>query len=126
MIIKDEAKTILCYGDSNTWGAIPSSDERYQRSIRWPSALQNLLGSEFEIISEGLPGRTLVAHDPNKPHRTGITHLQTFLESSEPLSLVIIMLGTNDVKGIYNLSAADIAEHLNQTIKFIKIRIKKT
>ncbi len=120
MIIKDEAKTILCYGDSNTWGAIPSSDDRYPRSIRWPSALQNLLGAEYEIISEGLPGRTLVAHDPNKPHRTGITHLRAFLDSSEPLSLVIIMLGTNDVKGIYNLSAADIAEHLNQTIKLIK------
>lgn len=118
--MKNEAKTILCFGDSNTWGAVPNSDDRYPRSIRWPYALQNLLGDDYEVVSKGLPGRTLVAHDPEKPHRTGITHLQALLESAEPLDLVIIMLGTNDVKIKYNLTSEDIAEHLEQTIRLIK------
>lgn len=113
-------KTILCYGDSNTWGNVPRSDERYSRDIRWPGALQNILGAQYEVVSEGLCGRTFVAEDPKKPHRTGITHLQAILESADPIDLVIIMLGTNDVKITYNLKPTDIAEHLLQTINLIK------
>lgn len=119
-MIKDSAKTILCYGDSNTWGSIPRTDDRYQRSVRWPGALQNLLGDEYEVVSEGLCGRTLVVVDSKKPHRTGITHLQSILESHEPIDLVIMMLGTNDIKSTYNLSPEQIAEHLQQTISFIQ------
>jgi lysophospholipase L1-like esterase len=121
-MIKDDAKTILCFGDSNTWGSIPSfhPHQRYPRSIRWPYALQALLGDSFEVISEGLSARTLVAHNPDKPERTGITHLPALLRTAEPLSLVIIMLGTNDVKSIYNLNAEDIAHHLGQTIELIQ------
>jgi lysophospholipase L1-like esterase len=117
---KDSAKTILCYGDSNTWGNVPRSDKRYPRSMRWPSVLQKLLGKNYEVISEGLCGRTLCAVDPSKPHRTGITHLQAILESADPISLVIIMLGTNDMKSTYGLSAEEIASHLKQTIALIQ------
>jgi lysophospholipase L1-like esterase len=113
-------KTILCYGDSNTWGNAPQSVRRYSKDVRWPGALQNFLGKEYEVISEGLCGRTFVAEDPQKPHRTGITHLQMILESADPIDLVIIMLGTNDVKKTYNLTPEVIAEHLAQTIRFIR------
>ncbi len=112
-------KTILCYGDSNTWGNIPRSDARYAREIRWPGALQKSLGSEYDVISEGLCGRTLVAVDSAKPHRTGITHFQAILESADPVNGVIIMLGTNDVKTTYDLTPAQIAGHLTQTIELI-------
>ena len=112
-------KTILCYGDSNTWGNVPRSEERYPKNIRWPGALQDLLGSNYEVISEGLCGRTLVAEEPTKPHRTGITHLQAIVESADPVDTTIIMLGTNDVKTTYNLTPSEIAEHLSQTIEFI-------
>lgn len=120
MQIKDSAKTILCYGDSNTWGAIPRSDDRYPRSVRWTGVLQTLLGEEYEVVSEGLCGRTLVAEHPKMPHRTGITHLQAILESADPIHTVIVMLGTNDVKTTYGLTAKDIAGHLAQTLDFIK------
>jgi len=120
MSIKDTAKTILCFGDSNTWGARPDSDERYPRSVRWPSVLQKLLSDDYEVINEGLVGRTLVANDPAKPYRTGVTHLTALLKTHEPVDLIIIMLGTNDVKVMYNLSDDDIAEHLEQTIKLIR------
>ncbi len=74
------------------------------------------------MSSEGLCGRTFVAKDPAKPHRTGITQLQALLESSDPLDLVIIMLGTNDIKNTYGLTAKDIAKHLEQTISLIRDR----
>ncbi len=113
-------KTILCYGDSNTWGNVPRSDKRYPRDIRWPGALQNILGEEYEVISEGLCGRTLAAEEPTKPHRTGITHLQAIVESADPVDAIIIMLGTNDIKTTYNLTPNKIADHLSQTVEFIK------
>lgn len=118
--MQDSTKTILCYGDSNTWGNIPRSDRRYPKSVRWPGALQNLLGETYDVVSEGLCGRTLVAEEPSKPHRTGITHLQAITESHDPLDMVVIMLGTNDVKTTYDLKPELIAEHLEQTIQLIK------
>lgn len=113
-------KTIVCYGDSNTWGNVPRTDERYPHDIRWPGALQKKLGSGYEVISEGLCGRTLVATDPAKPHRTGITHLQSIIESADPIDAIIIMLGTNDVKTTYDLTPTQIAGHLSQTIELIQ------
>ncbi len=120
MIPTNQAKTILCYGDSNTWGNVPRSEDRYPRNVRWPGALQALLGEEYEVISEGLCGRTFVAVDLAKPHRTGITHIQAILESADPIDLVVIMLGTNDVKTTYNLAPTEIAGHLLQTIEFTR------
>lgn len=113
-----EIKTIVCYGDSNTWGKVPRKNERYPRDVRWPGALQNLLGNKFEVISEGLCGRTFIAVDPEKPHRSGMGSLQSILESASPIDLLIIMLGTNDIKTTYNLTPEEIADHLQQTIKF--------
>lgn len=122
MTVTSSTKTILCFGDSNTWGANPKDGSRYPRGIRWPSALQKILGSKYEVISEGLRGRTLVAHDIAKPHRTGITHLRALIESADPLDLVIIMLGTNDIKSIHSLAPKDIAKHLEKTIQLIRDR----
>lgn len=52
----NKAKRVLCYGDSNTWGRVPSGmgEERYPVDTRWPGILQNLLGENYEIIEEGL------------------------------------------------------------------------
>lgn len=124
MIIKDTAKTIVCYGDSNTWGRVPHG-ERYPRSVRWPNVLQKLLGDDYEVISEGLPGRTFVAVNPDKPYRTGITHLEAIINSHAPIDVMVIMLGTNDVKTTYGLSPEDIAGHLEQTIQLIQKDVQK-
>lgn len=120
MNTKDSAKTILCYGDSNTWGNIPRSDDRYPRSVRWPGALQNLLGEEYEVISEGLNGRTLTALDPQKQQRTSFTDVHACIESADPIDLMIIMLGTNDIKTTYNLTAEEIAQDLEEVIALIR------
>ncbi len=110
------AKRILCFGDSNTRGMIPILGGFYPVLISWPGQLQNILGNDYEIIPEGLYGRTIVAEEDGKPFKTGITHLEAILKSHIPLDLLIIMLGTNDIKDRHNLDALQISEHLNQII----------
>ncbi len=115
-MVRDSAQTILCYGDSNTWGAIPGVFSRHPRNVRWPVVLQSLLGDHYEVLSEGLPGRTFAAADPASPHKVGVTHLKAILQSAHPISYLIIMLGTNDQKDLYNLEPQEIASHLEATI----------
>jgi len=102
-------KTILCYGDSNTWGYNPVTRERHSYKNRWTTVLQNELGGEYLVITEGLNGRTTVWEDPIELHKNGAAYLPPCLESHKPLDLVIIMLGTNDLKQRFSLPAGDIA-----------------
>jgi lysophospholipase L1-like esterase len=102
-------KTILCYGDSNTWGAIPGNyRQRYDASIRWPTVLGQILGEKTTIIEEGLSGRTTVVDDAFEEGRNGKTYLLPCLRSHRPLDVVILMLGTNDLKARFYFGAYDI------------------
>ena len=65
-------KNILCYGDSNTWGFIPVEGERYPRSIRWPGAMQALLGEGYHVMECGLNGRTSAYDNPYAPMMNGM------------------------------------------------------
>jgi lysophospholipase L1-like esterase len=103
-------KRILCYGDSNTWGFIPLTAERYPQDIRWAGVLQKTLGTDYQVIEEGLNGRTTVWNDPHSDGRNGRDYLLPCLETHMPLNLVILMLGTNDVKQKFSATATDIAE----------------
>lgn len=115
--------TILCFGDSNTHGTMPMPsldfDGRFGHEARWPSVMARALG--HEVIAEGHPGRTTVHDDPmSGPHRNGLTVLPALLESHKPLDLVIVKLGTNDLKHCFHVSAHDIAfclERLAQVIR---------
>jgi lysophospholipase L1-like esterase len=106
-------KSILCYGDSNTWGCIPLEGQepagRFPPDTRWPGVLRRELGEGHWIVEEGLSGRTTVWDDPLEPHRNGRKLLLPTLLTHQPLDLVIIMLGTNDLKHRMNASAAEIA-----------------
>ncbi len=106
-------KTILCYGDSNTWGAKPmralDDVRRYGRQERWPGVLKRELGNGYEVIVEGLNGRTTVWEDPIEENRNGKTYLLPCLDSHQPLDLVILMLGTNDLKTRHSVMPSDIA-----------------
>ncbi len=101
-------KTILCFGDSNTWGAIPGENRRYGPQERWPALLSDLLPVDWHIIEEGQPGRTTVLDDPFEGNKNGLKYLRPYLESHHP-DLVVIMLGTNDLKHRFGLSASDIS-----------------
>jgi lysophospholipase L1-like esterase len=104
-------RTVLCYGDSNTWGSDPASGERFADDVRWPGVLGRKLGDEYRVIEEGLPGRTTVRDDPIEgAHKNGRTYLMACLESHRPFDLVTLMLGTNDLKARFGSSASDIAQ----------------
>lgn len=103
-------KHILCYGDSNTYGFNPENHERYDYNERWTGILQNLLGSDYRIIEEGLNSRTTVLDDPYDILKNGKTYLTPCIKSHYPLDLVIIMLGSNDMKERYHVPACDIAK----------------
>jgi lysophospholipase L1-like esterase len=103
-------KTIVCYGDSNTWGYDPATQGRFDRDVRWTGVLQQSLGDGYLVVEEGLNGRTTTVDDPIEPFRNGRDYLFPCLDSHHPLDLVTIMLGTNDLKTRFGRSASDIAE----------------
>ena len=103
-------KTIVCYGDSNTWGADPAGSGRFGYDTRWTGVLRIELGAGYRVVEEGLNGRTTVVDDPIHLWRNGRDYLMPCLESHQPIDLVTIMLGTNDLKARFNRSASDIAE----------------
>lgn len=108
---------ILCYGDSNTWGYISGSDhQRYGNDERWTRILAKLLGEDFEIIEEGLNSRTLISNDkrPGKEGKNGYEYLIPCLDTHDPIDLVILMLGTNELKTAYNKTANDVGDLLEQ------------
>jgi len=111
--------TILCFGDSNTWGYNPTNKERYTRDERWPGVLRNELGDDVWIIEEGLNGRTTVFDDPIEAYRNGLKYLIPCLDSHQPLDLVILMLGTNDLKKRFSTSAYDVGKGIRILIDVI-------
>ena len=113
-------KTILCFGDSNTWGANPSGP-RYGIDVRWPRRMAALLGDDYDVIEEGFNGRTCLIDDPVEGgHKSGAAYLPACLMSHNPLDLVIIMLGTNDTKQRFGLNAFTIAQGASELIKLVK------
>ncbi|MCO5733901.1 SGNH/GDSL hydrolase family protein [Rhizobium sp. SSA_523] len=92
-------KSVLCFGDSLTWGYDPVSLGRHDYADRWTSVLAAALGPGVTVIAEGLNGRT-TAYDDHLAdcNRNGAALLPSVLEAHKPLDLVIVMLGTNDMK----------------------------
>ena len=105
---------ILCFGDSNTFGYIPGRGGRYNCHTRWPGRLQELLGSEYQVIEEGLCGRTTAFEDVTEPGRNGLDRIRDAVERSLPLDVLVIMLGSNDCKAQFGASAQEIAGGLEQ------------
>jgi lysophospholipase L1-like esterase len=100
---------VLCFGDSNTYGADPATGERFPRDVRWPGVLAGLLDGVAHVIEEGLNSRTTMREDPYSPGRNGLAYLVPCLDSHAPVDVVVIMLGTNDLKTAFGLGASDIA-----------------
>lgn len=109
-------KKILCFGDSNTWGFVPGSGQRYPENIRWPAVLAEILGPEYVIIEDGISGRTTVWDDPFAPCRNGLEGLGFGLLRAKPIDLVVIMLGTND---LYHTNAFGFYRGLSRVVRRI-------
>jgi len=122
-------RTILCYGDSNTWGYDPKMQCRHDHKTRWPMALKNFLNKDappdepsWWVVEEGLGGRTSCREDPIEGDKNGLRQLLPVLESHKPIDLVAVMLGTNDLKPRFNPSPFDIA----QGVQNVAIAIQKS
>lgn len=107
-----DKKTVLCFGDSLTWGWVPKDNavptERYPSDVRWTGVLAKELGGDFTVIEEGLSGRTTGVDDPTDPRLNAATYLPSALASHLPVDLVVLMLGTNDTKAYFHRSAFEI------------------
>lgn len=114
-------RTVLCFGDSNTHGTIPirqlGVSLRHPFADRWPNVMAQALGEGWHVISEGHGGRTS-EHDEAQfgSRRNGSTVFLSLLESHRPLDLVIIMLGTNDLKAEFGVDAATIAVSVERLV----------
>lgn len=114
-------KRILCYGDSNTWGYVPGTNgDRYSADIRWTTRLQALLGDSYNIIDAGLNGRTTNLDSPGEHFKNGLAFVDAELSMHRPLDMVIIMLGTNDLKSMFHRNEHDIAGGLKMIIDEIQ------
>ena len=89
---------IVCFGDSNTWGYNPESGERFDENTRWTALLQKMLGEEYQVVECGINGRTTAFDDPYRDYQNGRRGLGYSLMESKPVDLLIISLGTNDLK----------------------------
>jgi lysophospholipase L1-like esterase len=90
---------ILAFGDSLTWGADIATGGRHRYQDRWPTALEMALSGSARVLAEGLGGRTTVFDDfAAAVDRNGARALPMLLASHQPLDLVIVMLGSNDLK----------------------------
>ena len=113
-------KSVVCFGDSNTYGHDPATGERLPDEVRWTCLLQKLLGDGYKVIEEGLNGRTTVFDDPNDDWKNGIDYLKPCLNSHKPVDIVILMLGSNDLKEVFHASPEDIANGAAELVKVIR------
>lgn len=114
-------KTVLAFGDSLTWGYDPEQLGRHAYEDRWTSVLQKALGHGVRVIAEGLNGRT-TAYDDHLAdcERNGVKLLPSVLETHKPLDLVIIMLGTNDMKRGVAGTAIAATKGMDRLIKLVR------
>jgi lysophospholipase L1-like esterase len=101
---------LMCFGDSNTHGTPPISERgvyaRFDAATRWPTRAAALLGPDWALVEEGLPGRTTCFDDPMMgDHMNAVIGLRIALNSHGPLDYMTLMLGTNDVKARFGAGA---------------------
>ncbi|MDR1967066.1 MAG: SGNH/GDSL hydrolase family protein [Synergistaceae bacterium] len=107
-------KTVFIFGDSNSWGWNPNNDlvkpiERWDDDVRWGGVMQRELGDGYKVLVDGLNGRTTVWNDPIEEYRCGKDQIVSSMDAAAPFDLLIIFVGTNDLKVRYSVSPQDIA-----------------
>lgn len=114
-------REIVCFGDSNTYGLIPGTWNRYEYGVRWTSILQeNVKNLGYHVSEEGLCGRTTIFADKTRVGRKGTDIFPVILESHSPVDLIILMLGTNDCKTEYNATAEKIGSGIVELLELAK------
>ena len=112
--MSEHPRVLVCFGDSNTYGSAPMTHlediRRHDPNERWPGVLATGLGSGWHVVEEGLPGRTTVHPDPIEgAHLNGIAAVPIVVGSHSPIDAMVMMLGVNDFKTRFSVTAHDIA-----------------
>jgi lysophospholipase L1-like esterase len=114
-------KSVLCYGDSLTWGVDADNRTRHAYENRWPSVLQKALGHGVRVIAEGLNGRTTIYDDFSADSdRNGARILPTILHSHAPIDLVILFLGANDLKPVFANNAVIVGRGIKRLVEIVR------
>lgn len=116
-------KKILCFGDSNTYGFIPSSGKRYDENSRWSGILKKLLREEYEIIEAGCNNRTAFCDNPAGVNETGYKVLPSLL--TPDIDCVILAVGINDLQYLYNISMKDYENGLENLIGIVRTKLPR-
>lgn len=114
---------IFVYSDSLSWGIIPMTRRRLPFEVRWPGALEIALvnsGLSVRVIENCLNGRRTAWEDPFKPGRNGLQGLAQQIEIYSPISLVILMLGTNDFQSVHQHHAWHASQGISALISTIR------
>lgn len=121
-------KTILCYGDSNTWGLDYANGGRIPFDERWPNVMQRELGDGYRVFAEGVNGRTSAQDDPADRFpeaKNGKKALVPCLRAHAPLDMVLLMLGTNDLKIPFFTSVEQIAANIGELAEITRCELKE-
>eukprot|EP00929_Paragymnodinium_shiwhaense_P102984 TRINITY_DN6624_c0_g1_i3.p1 TRINITY_DN6624_c0_g1~~TRINITY_DN6624_c0_g1_i3.p1 ORF type:complete len:229 (-),score=43.09 TRINITY_DN6624_c0_g1_i3:164-850(-) len=122
--------TVLCFGDSNTWGFHGNADKQGQRMAyadRWTTILEKSLDN-VRVIPEGLNGRTTCLDDAHNwansggaaEGANGRRYLLPCLNSHKPIDLLVLGLGCNDLKTRFSLNPGEIAKGCKLLVNDIK------
>lgn len=119
MNINPKAQTVLCFGDSLTWGHFHSGI-RFEQGDRWTYMLQEIIGNDFNVVEEGLRSRTTNLDDTDSLDRNGLPYFRACVESNDPVHTLVYMLGTNDTKKKFNRSVDLILSGVKETLVWLK------
>ena len=111
---------ILCFGDSLTWGFDPKEKIRMSDENRYTAQLQAMLGDEYMVIEEGQNGRTIATDDPAEGEKNGLKYIVPCMETHNPIDLITVMLGSNDLKKKFGYSSMDIAGEMQIMLEKIQ------
>ena len=115
--------SILVYSDSLSWGLIPNTRQRFEFTKRWPGVMENRLcenETPVRVIEDCLNGRRTAWEDPDRPGRNGLVGLEQRIEINSPLSLVIVLLGTNDFQSTHQVNADQSAQGVGDIVASIR------
>jgi lysophospholipase L1-like esterase len=114
---------VLVYSDSLTWGIVPTTRKRLPFDARWPGVMEIALTRQrysLRVIEDCLNGRRTAWEDPFKPGRNGLLGLPQRIEIHSPLSLVMLMLGTNDFQSMHPHTAWHAAQGIATLVTAIR------
>lgn len=111
-------KKVLCFGDSNTYGYVPLTGQRYSKDFRWSGILQSLLGENWKVFEEGCNNRTAFKKNPMGKIYSGIEILPELM--SDDFDVVILSVGINDIQTQYNTQLEEYSEGIKKLINIVK------